>query len=168
MEEIWSKYQKEHKNPKPSSHFSRQNGTHTPRGPIHAHKRALRQQLAPFLHPRAKRRASRLPAAPMGRVHTTSSARKCACSTKPDTWAPRRSPPPIRVEFSAPGGPGCSLARSKLQVFAQFARAMCPSLPKSPIVMRHVASPKSNSLSVEIKAQLRICPFNCQKSPKII
>ena len=45
-------------------------------------------------------------------------------------------------------GPESSLARSKLQVFTQFARAMCPSLPKSPIVMRHMASPKSNSLSV--------------------
>ena len=64
-------------------------------------------------------------------------------------------------------GPESSLARSKLQVFTQFARAMCPSLPKSPIVMRHVASPKSNSLNVEIKLKLRICPFNCQKSPKI-
>ena len=45
-------------------------------------------------------------------------------------------------------GPESSHARSKLQVFTQFARAMCPSLPKSPIVMRHVASPRSNSLRV--------------------
>ena len=28
MEEIWSKYQKEHKNPKPSSHLSRHTGPH--------------------------------------------------------------------------------------------------------------------------------------------
>ena len=27
---------------------------------------------------------------------------------QPDTWAPRRSSPPIRVEFSAPGGPQLS------------------------------------------------------------
>ena len=91
-----------------------------PRGPITTHIRAPRGPATSAPHPRAKRRASRLPAAPMGRVRTTSSARKCACSSSP-THGPRAA----ALLQSASGlvrqvGPSCPQLSQRQQFFANL------------------------------------------------
>ena len=135
--------------------------THAPRGALLAYQQ---RPWGAFIPPPA-RASARVPPARRGPVRSPSS--QSAPRLVLASWTPlsllRHSPRAI-----CKVGPESSLTRSKLQVFAQFRRAMCPFLPKSPIVMRHVESLKSNSLSVEIKLKLRICPINCQKSPKII
>ena len=127
-------------------------------------------------------RGSRAPAAPMGAFLPPSPARKCALPTRP-TAGPRAALQPITTHLSARQWVHQQLPWPfTTRHVAQLSPNSVNASNSSPISTCHVSGPLQSLesvgdtwpfraqllLSVEFLSKLRICPINCQKSPKII